>query len=384
MKRHSWTLSASAYLNAFYTSLTSDLVQEEVTEATHGDLDYLHVQTGLGPILQYVKGTFHSTLSVPFSLAYTNLNNANISGETTDDNRFHFNVEPSFILQWRANDNFTIDANAKYSSSETSWPQLLTANLMTNYRSLSRYRATINDSHGAAANVKVTYKDLFSSLFAYVEGGWKRAWSDIAYGTTLDDQAHTIIEAMQMPNHSNHYSLTAYGRKDFDWHTIQLELSATWLYGKSELLRQQVLTNYRTQCYVLHGTLAFDIVNGYRTNYSFTWQRSHSTSNSHRSTYTELNQHLQFNFRLLPSRLFLNFNADHTHNGSLESSKKDYIFLGAGLQFKISKKIELDLDGSNLTNIRTYTSRSIGDMEEYYTRYYLRPLSVMLTAHIYL
>ena len=50
----------------------------------------------------------------------------------------------------------------------------------------------------------------------------------------------------------------------------------------------------------------------------------------------------------------------------------------------MSKRVEFNLDGDNLTNIHTYTTRSLGDMEEYYTEYHLRPLSVTLTAHIYL
>ena len=80
--------------------------------------------------------------------------------------------------------------------------------------------------------------------------------------------------------------------------------------------------------------------------------------------------------------MFLNFHVGHTHNRNLSSGKNDYLFIGGGLQFRLSKKVEFNLDGDNLTNIRTYVTRSLGDMEEYYTEYHLRPLSVTLTAHI--
>ena len=187
-----------------------------------------------------------------------------------------------------------------------------------------------------------------------------------------------------MPNHSNNYSLTVYGRKDIDWHTMQIELQATGTRGKSEMLRQSQLTTYTSKGYQLRGTLAFDIVNGYRIDYGATWIRNRSVSNKHTATYCEWRQHGKLNLRLLPSRLFFNLNFNHTHNSSLSSKKKDYVFIGCGLLFKMSKAVELNLDADNLTNIHTYSSRSLGDMEEYYTICHLRPLSVTLTAHIHL
>jgi hypothetical protein len=379
---HKWSLSASANLNVIYTALVSDLVHPDAPMVPHGDMNHLHADVDIGPVAQYVNGSFQSSLSMPVAMTYTSLSNTPIAGEKTDADRVRLRVQPSFSMLWKANTNFTFNVNGRYSMNETSWTKLLTANMMCNYRSLSRYRATLDDSHGIGINAKVSYKNMFSRLFAYLGGGWSRSWSDVAYGTTLDDQAHTIVEAAYVPNHSNKCSLTVYGRKDIDWHTMQIELLATGTYDKSEILRQSVLTTYTTKGYNLRGTLAFDIVSGYRIDYSAIWQYSRSVSNNYTATYSEWRQQCKLNLRLLPSRLFFNLNFNHTHNSSLVSRKKDYVFIGSGLQFKMSKAVELSLDADNLTNIHTYSSRSIGDMEEFYTICYLRPLSVMLTTHI--
>ena len=384
LRTHRWTLSASAHLNAAYTALSSGLAHPDAPVAAHGDMGYLHADAGLGPVVRYVNGAFQSTLRLPVSLAYTSLANAPVPGEETDADRMRLLLHPSFSLLWKANDNFTFNADAGYSADETPWERLLTASVMQNYRSLSRYRATLDDSHRAEARVKVSFKDLFSGFFAHLEGRWDRSWSDIAYGSTLDEQAHTVIEAAYMPNYRNRYSLGVYGRKDIDWHTTQIELSASGTRSESELLRQSVLATYHTTGYVLRGTLAFDIVSGYRVDYSATWQRNRSVSAGHATAFSELEQQGRLNLRLWPSRLFLNLHVSHTHNSSLASGKKDYLFVGGGLLFKMSKRVEFNLDGDNLTNIHTYTTRSLGDMEEYYTEYHLRPLSVTLTAHIYL
>ena len=384
LRTRKWTLSTSGNLNTSYTILTSALTHPNMPVAPLGDMKHLRSSVDLGPVAQYTSGAFQSKLSIPIVLTYTALNNAVVEGEETDAHRLRLYLQPSFSLQWKATDYLTFNANAHYSASETPWRKLLTANVMQNYRSLSRYRATLDNTYDAVTHFKVAFKDIFTSMFAHLEGSWQRSWSDIAYGTTLDAQAHTIVEATYMPNHSNRYILTAYGRKDIDWHTLQIELSATHLWGKSEMLRQSVLTTYRTTGYTLQGTLAFDIASGYRLDYKATWQRQRSTAPQHTFTFDELSQRAELNLRLYPSRLFLNLHASHTHNSSLTSERKDYLFMGGSLQFKLSKKVEFNLNGDNLTNIRSYSSRSIGDMENYYSEYYLRPLSITLTAHIYL
>ena len=384
LRSSKWTLSSSGNLNTNYTILTSALTHPNIPVAPYGDMNHLHTSVDLGPVAQYTSGNFQSKLSLPLALTYTALHNAAVDGEGTDAHRLRLYLQPSFSLHWKASDYFTLNANAHYSVSETPWRKLLTANVMQNYRSLSRYRATLDNSYNAGAHFKVTFKDIFSSVFAHLEGNWQRSWSDIAYGTTLDAQAHTIIEAAYMPNHSNRYMLTAYGRKDIDWHTLQIELSATRSWGKSEMLRQSVLTTYSTTGYALQGTLSFDIVSGYRLDYKATWQRQRSTAPQQTFTFDELSQRAELSLRLLPSHLFLNLHANHTHNSNLASERKDYLFIGSSLQFKFSKKVEFNLNGDNLTNIRSYSSRSIGDMENYYSEYYLRPLSITLTAHIYL
>lgn len=384
IRAHRWPLAVSGHLNAAYTALNSILTHPDVETATSdGRLHHLRAQADVGPVLRYAKGPLQSSLRVPVALAYTCLDNAPVDGEKTDADRIRLYLQPSFSLLWKATDRFTVNASADYSASETTWSQLLTATVMQNYRSLSRYRAALNDHYVASARLKMEYKDLFNGFFANLEGGWKRSWSDVAYGSTLDDQAHTVIEAVPMPNHANRYMVGAYGRKDIDWHTMQMELSASCTMGRTELLRQSVLTDYHTKGYTVRGTLSFDLFRGCRLDYSATWQHSrYSSSGVQSSSSSEWDQRARLTLQILPSRLLLNVNASHTHNSRLASSRKDYVFLGSGLQFKMNKRVELSLDGDNLTNLRTYITRSLGNMEEYYTEYHLRPLSVLLSARI--
>ena len=135
----------------------------------------MHASVDLGPVAQYTSGAFQSKLSVPRSFdlhrppqrlllrARKRMLTACIY---ICNLRFLYIGKPLITLR------STLMLN--YSASETPWRKLLTANVMQNYRSLSRYRATLDNSYDAGAYFKVAFKDIFTSVFAHLEGNWQR------------------------------------------------------------------------------------------------------------------------------------------------------------------------------------------------------------------
>ncbi|MBQ0048474.1 MAG: hypothetical protein KBT33_13385 [Prevotellaceae bacterium] len=384
LRAHRWTIAVTGHINSDYTALTSHLNHPDAPTSPEGELHHIYTHAGIGPMFRYVNKNFRTTLNLPIALTHTWFQNADEGNDTPPlgTGVLHFRWQPSFSLLWKANDYFSFDANAHYGASETPWRHLLTASIMNNYRSLSRYRAKLSDMHSAGANFKVSFKDILGGFFAYLNGGWNRSWSDVAFGTTLDEQAHSVIEAANMPNHNQSFSLTLNGRKDIDWHDIQIEANATASKGESDILRQSILSSYHSNSYNLSGRLSFDIVEGYRLEYSARWNSHDSSSEGYQYTYKDWSQNAKLHLRLLPSRLFLNVSANHTHNSSFASAQKDYVFVGAGLKFFMSKKLEFNLNADNITNLHTFTSHSVNDMMQSHVIYQLRPWSVMLMAHV--
>ena len=382
LRTRNWTLSGTAHFDATYTAATTSLSHPDALIAPHGHLTHLQTIVGIGPVLNYTKGSFQSTLKLPFTFHYTALDNNQIVEEITDAHRLQARFLPSWSLLWKVTNETTFNAKADYAAQETSWDRLLTANVMQNYKNLSRYRALLHDNHKANAQFVITYKDLFNGLFAHLKGNWNRMWSNIAYGTTLDAQAHTVVEAAYRPNHSHQYSITAYGRKDIDWQTLQCELSATGGRGEREMLLQSSLLTYHTTSYVLRGALSFDLFNGCRMDYNATWQHHRSKTTFHTFTTSDLEQRANLHLRIWPSRMFLKLHMSHTHNNHLGTEQKDFYFIGGELKFKLSKGIELQLNGDNLSNTRSLITHSLEELEEVHTIYHLRPLSISLTAHI--
>ena len=361
LRTRSWTFSGTAHFDATYTAATTSLSHPDALIAPHGHLTHIQAIVGVGPVVNYTKGSFQSTLKLPFTFQYTALDNSQIVEETTDAHRLQARCLPSWSLLWKITNETTLKAKADYAAQETSWDRLLTANVMQNYKNLSRYRALLHDNHKASAQFDMAYKDLFNGFFAHLKGNWNRMWSNIAYGTTLDAQAHTVVEAAYSPNHSHQYSITAYGRKDIDWQTLQCELSATAGRGEREMLRQSSLLTYHTTHYALRGALSFDLFNGCRMDYNATWQHHRSKATLHTFTTSDLEQRANLHLRLWPSRMFLKLHISHTHNNHLGTEQKDFYFIGGELKFKLSKGIELQLNGDNLSNTRsliTHRSRN--------------------------
>jgi len=382
LRTRSWTFSGTAHFDATYTAATTSLSHPDALIAPHGHLTHIQAIVGVGPVVNYTKGSFQSTLKLPFTFHYTALDNSQIVEESTDAHRLQARCLPSWSLLWKITNETTFNAKADYAAQETSWDRLLTANVMQNYKNLSRYRALLHDNHKASAQFDMAYKDLFNGFFAHLKGNWNRMWSNIAYGTTLDAQAHTVVEAAYSPNHSHQYSITAYGRKDIDWQTLQCELSATAGRGEREMLRQSSLLTYHTTHYALRGALSFDLFNGCRMDYNATWQHHRSKATLHTFTTSDLEQRANLHLRLWPSRMFLKLHISHTHNNHLGTEQKDFCFIGGELKFKLSKSIELQLNGDNLSNTRSLITHSLEELEEVHTIYHLRPLSITLTAHI--
>lgn len=377
-----WTLSATAHLDARYTTLSSSLTHPDVPRGGRGELSHLHTRLALGPILRYSHGTLQGSLRLPLALGYTLLENTPVAGERSDAQRLKLHLQPSLSLSWRLSDSYSLQAGASYSTSETPWRQLLTATIMQSYRSLARYRAALHDSHAASAEARLSYRDLFSRIFAHIEAGWRRSWSDISYGTRLDQAGQRILEAAYLPHHSERYTLTAYGRKDLDWQTTQLALSATLSRSEQELLRQGVRIHYRALGYGLQGSVGLDLTSGYRLEYDARWQGLRSELVEQRLWSGALTQRLQLSLALLPARLQAKLHARHSHDSSLALGQQDFLFLGASLSYKPNRRLELILDGDNLSDLRSYSTRRLEELEEYRSVYHLRPRSLVLSLRL--
>lgn len=374
LRQHRWSIVPTAAINVNYVGMES-MLQSAVSD--NGDMDYLQARANAGATLRYVKDGFRLAFGLPLALSYTQMkNHASENGETRKT-RVYFS--PEFSLLWKANDNWTLSCGGGYGMRQTSWSQLITSYIMGNYRSTSRYMADISDSYSASANAKLNFKDIMSSFFAYIQGSVSRSWSDVIYGTTIDDDNHTVMQAEYVPHHDDSYSVTGNVSKGFDWKKSRVDITANYIRTNGSILRQSVKTDYHSNGYSVHGNVSADIVRAVRIGYDCSYAFSRSVSEDYAHSIRTFGQHVSLGITLVRNTLLMNLTARHTHNSGLQG-KKDYAFLDGSVTYRTKKKTEFVLEAKNLFNTHTFISRTDTQLTQYFEIYRLRPRSVMLTA----
>ncbi len=379
LTQHRWSIAPTAGIAMQYMGIESELQHPEVAQYLLGDMHYTHSTASAGATARYVRGGLSLSLDVPLVLSYTTLSNANSPAEDTDAQRLRLRISPDLSLLWRMHDNWTLHGGASYDANENGWSQMLTSYIMSNYRTLNRYQAHIYDSHSLDGRLKLDFKEIFAEVFAYLEAKAGRNWSDVMYGSTLDAQGHSVMQAEILPHHSTSYSVTANLRKDISWQTLSLEANGGYGRSNSQYLRQGIVTQYQGDTYSITGKLGLDLWKGTRLAYDISWSNTLQHSSVGDSRISSYRQHARLDVTLLSSRIFLHVNGSHIHNAQLPG-RSDYGMLDAGLRLKLWKPIEIELSANNLLGTRTFVSRQTTDMVEHYAEYHLRPRSFLASV----
>lgn len=365
IRRHRWSIVPTAAINVDYVGMKS-LLNSSVTDS--GDMDYIYSEVKLGTTLRYVKNEFRLTFNLPLALSYTDVKN--------EVNALQTHFSPSFKLLWKANDNWTLSCGGNYGMYQTPWNLLVTSYIMENYRTTSRYVANLSDESSATLNAKLTFKDIMSSLFVYMQGDISHSWSKIMYGTTIDENGHTVMQAEYMPHHDDTYSLTGNISKGFDWMKSRLEANVNYTRNNSSILRQSVATDFHSNTFSINSSLSITPVCAIRIGYNCRYTLSQSVSADYNNVIRTFNQNVTMNTSFIRNRLMMNVTARHTYNSDMQG-QKNYAFMDFSLTYRTKKKTEFALEVSNLFNTRTFVEQSETDMTKYLEIYHLRPRSIM-------
>lgn len=365
LRYHRWSIVPTASINVDYVGMKS-LLGSSVTDC--GDMDYLHSEVNIGTILRYVKNEFRLTFNLPLAVSYTDVKN--------EVNGLQAHFSPSLNLLWKANDNWTLSCGGNYSMYQTPWNLLVTSYIMENYRTTSRYVAELSDDPSVTLNAKLTFKDIMSSLFTYLQGSVSHSWSKTMYGTTIDENAHTVIQAEYMPHHDDAYSLTGNISKGFEWMKARLETNVNYTRNNSSILRQSVATDFHSNTFSVNSSLSATPVRAIRIGYNCRYTLSQSVSADYNNEIRTFEQNVTMSISFIRNRLMMNVIARHTHNSGLQG-RNNYAFMDFSLTNRTKKKTEFALEIRNIFNTHTFVAQSETDMTKYFEIYHLRPRSIM-------
>ena len=370
LRRKHWSFVPTASINLDYVGLASSLQAKVNDVAT---MAYLQFEANAGAAARYVYNDFRMTLRLPLSLSYTTVLN--------ETDALRVRLRPSVSILWKANDFWTLSGGSSYGINQTPWNQLISAYIMANYRTINRYKPTISEAQTAGVNLKLNFKDIMNEIFAYVEGKVSFSWADVMYGSYIDQNGHTIMQAVDMPNNQKAFSCIGNVSKDIEWHNIQLVANANYTHSVNTVLRQSVVSNLKSNSFTAQLKCSGDVVSRLRLSYNLNWSSLNYRSEGYTQTIHTLEQRANMYLSIIPKHFFISLTANHSYNKS-NPDKKNYVFLNSSLTLKTKKKHDFILEVNNITNTRTYLSQSNTDLVEYVNLYNIRPISVLLTARL--
>lgn len=370
LRRKHWSFVPTATINLDYVGLASSLQAKVNDVAT---MAYLQFEANAGAAARYVYNDFRMTLRLPLSLSYTTVLN--------ETDALRVRLRPSVSILWKANDFWTLSGGSSYGITQTPWNQLISAYIMANYRTINLYKPTISEAQTAGVNLKLNFKDIMNEIFAYVEGKVSFSWSDVVYGSYIDQNGHTIMQAVDMPNNQKAFSCIGNVSKDIEWHNIQLVANANYTHSVNTVLRQSVVSNLKSNSFTAQLKCSGDVVSRLRLSYNLNWSSLNYRSEGYTQTIHTLEQRANMYLSIIPKHFFISLTANHSYNKS-NPAKKNYVFLNSSLTLKTKKKHDFILEVNNITNTRTYLSQSNTDLVEYVNLYNIRPISVLLTARL--
>ena len=370
LRRKHWSFVPTASINLDYVGLASS-VQAKVNDVA--TMAYLQFEANAGAAARYVYNDFRMTLRLPLSLSYTTVLN--------ETDALRVRLRPSVSILWKANDFWTLSGGSSYGINQTPWNQLISAYIMANYRTINRYKPTISEAQTAGVNLKLNFKDIMNEIFAYVEGKVSFSWADVMYGSYIDQNGHTIMQAVDMPNNQKAFSCIGNVSKDIEWHNIQLVANANYTHSVNTVLRQSVVSNLKSNSFTAQLKCSGDVVSRLRLSYNLNWSSLNYRSEGYTQTIHTLEQRANMYLSIIPKHFFISLTANHSYNKS-NPDKKNYVFLNSSLTLKTKKKHDFILEVNNITNTRTYLSQSNTDLVEYVNLYNIRPISVLLTARL--
>lgn len=375
IQRRHFTIVPTASVNVEHLDIDSDIeVDKSTNPEAHGDMRYTNVSANVGAKFQVTYQDFHLTVNTPLSLTATIIG----GNSHNDKNRVKGYFNPSMNVYWKFKDYWSVDADARYGQSSTSWRMLYTAYVLASYNSMQHYGGGIFDTESMSGRVKINYRNIFDQVFFYAEAGAGRSQSDIVYGSYIDKNSFATTQMEYAPHHLTSYSVNGSFRKDIDWKDLSLEVKGGYGIGKGVYLRQSVLTDNTSTSYNIGGRIGFRplLRMTVEDDMDYSISQSKNSLGYNGTKIRHFENRINVNFTIVKSKLFLNMTERHSWNTSLNGMRHFDMF-DCNLRWMV-KKHEVRFTVDNILNNRSYINRYESDMINSYTMYELTPRRFMV------
>lgn len=362
-----------------------DLVEEgavvmPTADSTANDMQWLRSRTSLNAQYEWKSRRFQSRLSLPLTYQDTRFTDHEYQ---LDERKDQILFNPSFNMTHRVNREDELSANYMFSNNFGNIANVYRGMIVMNYRSISNNDSDIfeTQSHNVSANYKL------SRALKLLTANWgisysKRNMNTIAAQIVSNNITQTVL--VPMDNQTNNLSLSAgLDKYIFDWAST-VKLQTSWSIADANQLFNEDLLRFQNRNFTLRPSIEAKIYKGFKFSYTasgswFSTRQKDGLDHLDRDVF-QASQNLGFPINLY-KKVNLRFSARHLYTRQPGMEDINYLFFDTFARYRLSKPdIDLELNLTNLANIKRFETYSITSNMMTHNQYQLRGRMVVLKA----
>jgi hypothetical protein len=329
---------------------------------------YADVQT------QYKKDKWRIELTTPINYhAYQIKDNPLQKSEQI--NRITF--EPRLSAIYEVNSFWKINSSVSKSNQFGAINQLHYAYILQNYRNLQRINAPLPQNSNQNYSLGIAYRNPIKTLFWNVIYINSKSENNLLYQTQILPNGATELQAVEQENIRNNQNISTRASKYISKIKSNITLNATFGFQEFQQLINNNLTDVKNQNLTIGNKIDTDITDKINVEYQANWTFSKNTvQNQENPTITQQNHILNLNTYPTKNQYFA-VKTEYINN-NLFTERTENIFTDLIYRYTISKKkIDLELQLSNLFNTTNFRTININDFSYVETNFNLRPRQVL-------
>ena len=362
------SIHPACFINYSRNNLTSELSE------LSNNLWLGNFSTGINVELYWRHRKVNATLGVPLGYRLFNLKH-----RFTDAgiNKGGLRVEPQFDFSYKINGSNNLSLKSSLNYSTPSIQNLYSNYILTSYRQLSVYNVEgLFEGINLNNTISYNFKNILAMSFAGIDLIWNKQKPDVLYGTYYDGLVERVI-SRRTKETSDMFSATIHGSQGFDWRRLKIGISASYSFYTSPLLVQNSVIRYSGNTVGVNGDISFT---------PFKWLSASYEGEYYQSVSRQKGFDPMPWIRTLSNKVVLDFNFSagvslrtslyHYYNNFNEGDKS-FLLLNAEVRYSV-KRFSFAITCDNLMNRNEYVYSSHSALTESYSRYDIRPRSILL------
>lgn len=366
-KMKNWRIEIKAGFQALLQQTDSELsiIGDNTSSIANGTFNFDKYRYSLQPLFGYQDSRLRTSLALPIN--YTLINGKSYR-------RFN----PSFFVSYDLTAYWNMIARAGYNDNFGDIRTTVPDYILTNYRSITHNSGNLLKSAQQNYMAGITYRNPVTAFFAGFTVNYTNGFSNLLYDRTFYGILSELTNVLRN-NNKEAWQLTARASKTIDAWNTTLWLDAGYNYSRAGQLSQHQPTRFANQSVSIRPKVLVKPARWTNMEYEASFARSQldisGSEVSKGSSLTSISHFLTWNLNFtheFQAYVHGEYFCNHTSGTTFPT----VFFADAGVRY-LWKQFELSFDCRNIFNNKRYEHSILGTLNESFSAYELRPVSVV-------